>query len=184
MEAAKDHQQLPQVNRVQNPVFNESVTSAVLVQQLPPLPKFSGGEVNNGGMYTFQDWLEQFEMIAIVCGWSPQARLVNLVTRLEGQAYAFFRSCTTQHKTSYALLVADNEDRGFNLRKWRSNSCTLQQQISEAEGEADREVPKVVRVLGLNWNTQEDCLVYKLDDFDIIHTFITTNQQILIKSTH
>ena len=29
-------------------------------------------------------------MIANVCGWSPQARLVNLVTRLEGQAYAFF----------------------------------------------------------------------------------------------
>ena len=90
VEAAKDHQQLPQVNRVQNPVFNESVTSAVLAQQLPPLPKFSGGEVNNGGMDTFQDWLEQFEMIANVCGWSPQARLVNLVTRLEGQAYAFF----------------------------------------------------------------------------------------------
>ena len=41
-------------------------------------------------MDTFQDWLEQFEMIANVCGWSPQARLVNLVTRLEGQAYAFF----------------------------------------------------------------------------------------------
>ena len=107
VEAAKDHQQLPQVNRVQNPVFNESVTSAVLAQQLPPLPKFSGGEVNNGGMDTFQDWLEQFEMIANVCGWSPQARLVNLVTRLEGQAYAFFRSCTTQQKTSCALLVAE-----------------------------------------------------------------------------
>ena len=53
---------------------------------------------------------------------------------------------------------------GFNLRKWRSNSHTLQQQISEAEGEAVSEVPRVVRVLGLNWDTQEDCLVYKLDD--------------------
>ena len=36
VEAAKDHQQLPQVNRVQNPAFNESVTSALLAQQLPP----------------------------------------------------------------------------------------------------------------------------------------------------
>ena len=53
---------------------------------------------------------------------------------------------------------------GFNLRKWRSNSHTLQQQISEAEGEAVSEVPRVIRVLGLNWDTQEDCLVYKLDD--------------------
>ena len=58
-------------------------------------------------MDTFQDWLEQFEMIANVCGWSSQARLVNLVTRLEEQAYAFFRSCTTPQKTSYALLVAE-----------------------------------------------------------------------------
>ena len=107
MEAAKDHQQLPQVDRVQNPVFNESVISALLTQQLLPLSKFRGGEVNNGGMDTFQDWFEQFEMIANVCGWSPQARLVNLVTRLEGQAYAFFHSCTTQQKTSYALLVTE-----------------------------------------------------------------------------
>ena len=68
MEAAKDHQQSPQVNRVQNPVVNESVTSALLAQQLPPLPKFSRGEINSGGMDTFQDWLEQFEMTANVCG--------------------------------------------------------------------------------------------------------------------
>ena len=84
VEAAKDYQQSPQVNRVQNPVFNEPVTSALLAQQLPLLPKFSRGEVNNGGMDAFQDWLEHFEMIASVCGWSPQARLVNLVIRLEG----------------------------------------------------------------------------------------------------
>ena len=72
-----------------SPVCNESVTSALLAQQLPPLPRFSG-EVNDGDMDTFQDWLERFEMIAGVCGWSPQAELVNLVTRLQGQAYAFF----------------------------------------------------------------------------------------------
>ena len=46
-------------------------------------------------------------MIAGVCGWSPQAKLVNLVTRLQAQAYVFFCSCTTQQKTSYALLVAE-----------------------------------------------------------------------------
>ena len=53
---------------------------------------------------------------------------------------------------------------GFNLWKWRSNSRTLQQQTSEAEGEADSEVPKVVRVLGFNLDTQKDSLVYKLND--------------------
>ena len=88
------------------PVCNQSVTSALLAQQLPSLPKFSG-EMNDGDMDTFQDWFEQFEMIASVCGWSTQTKPVNLVTRLRGQAYAFFRSCTTQQKTSYALLVAE-----------------------------------------------------------------------------
>ena len=63
------------------PVCSEPITAALLAQQLPPLPKFSG-ERNDGDMETFQDWLEQFEMIANICGWSLQAKLVNLVTRL------------------------------------------------------------------------------------------------------
>ena len=29
-------------------------------------------------------------MIADICNWSPQAKLMNLITRLGGQAYAFF----------------------------------------------------------------------------------------------
>ena len=61
----------------------------LLAQQLPPLSKFSG-ERDDGDMDTFQERIEQFEMIASVCGWSAQAKLVNLVTRLRGQAYAFF----------------------------------------------------------------------------------------------
>ena len=71
------------------PVCSEPIIAALLAQQLPLLPKFSG-ERNDGDMETFQDWLEQFEMIANICGRSPQAKLVNLVTRLQGQAYAFF----------------------------------------------------------------------------------------------
>ena len=83
----------PQGIRAQNPVdrvlpvYNESVTSALLVQQLPPLPRFSG-EVSDGDMDTFQDCLERFEIIAGVFGSSPQAKLVNLVTRSQGQAFA------------------------------------------------------------------------------------------------
>ena len=88
------------------PVCGELISSVLLAQQLPPLSKFSG-ERNDGDMDTFQEWIEQFEMIVSVCGWSAQAKLVNLVTRLRGQAYAFFWSCSTQNKTSYALLVAE-----------------------------------------------------------------------------
>ena len=43
-------------------------------------------------------------MIVSVYGWSPQDKLL---TRLGQQVHSFFRSCTTQQKTSYALLVAE-----------------------------------------------------------------------------
>ena len=34
---------------------------------------------------TFTDWIEQFELIASVCHWDDQAKLVNLTTRLRGR---------------------------------------------------------------------------------------------------
>ena len=69
----------------------DQLSSVLLAQQLPPLPKFSGeSDGRESVIGTFQEWLEQFEMIANVCDWSPQSKLVNLITRLQGQAYAFF----------------------------------------------------------------------------------------------
>ena len=50
-------------------------------------------------------------MVADVCNWSLQAKLVNLITRLRGQAYAFFRSCTMEQCTNYSLLVAELQKR-------------------------------------------------------------------------
>ena len=38
-------------------VCSDPITTALLAQQLPSLPKFSG-ERNDGDMETFQDWLE------------------------------------------------------------------------------------------------------------------------------
>ena len=84
------YQQSPQVS-IQ---FVMSLTSAMLAQQLPLLSKFSG-ETNDEDMDTFWDWLDQFKMLASVCEWFPLTKLVNLITRLLGQAYAFFCSCTT-----------------------------------------------------------------------------------------
>ena len=51
---------------------------------------------------------------------------------------------------------------GFNLRKWKTNSQSLQQ-INEAEGN-NEDVNKVVRILGLSWDTEIDCFVYQFDD--------------------
>lgn len=77
-----------------------------LAQQLPPLTKFSGEYQETEGE-TFRDWREQFEMVAAICRWDDQAKLVNLVTQLRGQAYAFSRSCTAQQRASYQALVAE-----------------------------------------------------------------------------
>ena len=90
----------------------DPLKSVLLAQNLPPLPKFSGELSDRGcGMDIFQDWLEQFELIADVLDCSPQAKLVNLITRLQGQAYAFFRSCTMEQRTDYSLLVAELKKR-------------------------------------------------------------------------
>ncbi len=94
--------------REPRPTQVESLTTAVLssaallAQQLPPLQKLSGelqGLTTEGE--TFQDWRDQFEMVANVCRWDSQTKLVNLVTRLRGQAYAFYGSCTTATRSNH-----------------------------------------------------------------------------------
>ena len=81
------------------------VSAALMAQQLPPLTKFSGEE--QGAGETFNDWVEQFKMVASVCRWDESTQLVNLVTRLKGQAFAFYRSCDLSERTSYSALVEE-----------------------------------------------------------------------------
>ena len=50
--------------------------TAPLLNQLPPIARFSGEEQPDGEM--FQDWLEQFESVAQLAGWNDHAKLVNL----------------------------------------------------------------------------------------------------------
>ena len=38
-------------------------------------------------------------------GWNSHAKLVNLSTRLRGSAYSFYKSCTTEQRNEYNLLV-------------------------------------------------------------------------------
>ena len=56
---------------------------------------------------TIQDWLEQLDMVATVCHWDQPTKLVNLVTRLRGQAFAFYRTCTPEQRGSYKALKAE-----------------------------------------------------------------------------
>ena len=44
-------------------------------------------------------------MAASMCQWSEQVKLVNILTRLKGEAYAIYRSCVSTQRASYPLLV-------------------------------------------------------------------------------
>ena len=71
----------------------EMQTPYLLGQQLSPMNKFSGEDLDGDGE-TFLKWVEQFELVASMYKWNDQAKLVNLTTRLRGQVYAFYRTCT------------------------------------------------------------------------------------------
>ena len=83
---------------------------ALLSQQIPSLSKFSG-DVQEGDAESFSDWIEQLELIGNACRWNSQSKLVNLVTRLRGQAYSFYHSCTPEQRGNYDALVTTLKER-------------------------------------------------------------------------
>ena len=87
------------------------LSTALLAQQLPPLPHFHGGD--SSSEKSFQEWIGQFELVAEICRWSKQAKLT---TRLRGEAFSFFRSCSKHQKSHYDLLVAELKHRFTPVR--------------------------------------------------------------------
>ena len=53
------------------------------LEQLPPLSKYCG----NSETETFEEWHEQFQLVATVCKQDNRLKLANLATHLQGQAY-------------------------------------------------------------------------------------------------
>ena len=72
------------------------MSTARFAHQLPPLSKFDGCTGPGGEGET----VEQFELVAGV------DNQINLVTRLRGEAYAFFKSCSAQERSSYEGMSA------------------------------------------------------------------------------
>ena len=69
-----------------------------------PLGKFSGqseSEVSE----QFTDLIEQFEVVASAYCWDDRTKLVNLTTRLRGQAFAYYRSSSTQQRNDNTIPV-------------------------------------------------------------------------------
>ena len=90
----------------QGVVASSPLNLGVFANQIPPIPKFSG-EVDNGkgDLENFTDWKERFEMVAEAYHWDKRTKLVNLVTRLCGQAYSLYRSCDGSQRSCYEKLV-------------------------------------------------------------------------------
>ena len=63
--------------------------------------KFSGEDLDGD---TFEDWIEQFELVAKLYKWSEASKLVNLITRLRGPVYSFYHACLPEQKDSYTVL--------------------------------------------------------------------------------
>ena len=81
-----------------------------LPQQLPPLLEYSG-EDQADTEETFEEWLEQVELVADLLKWDEPTRLVHLVTRLQGQARTFYRSCPATVWERYSSLVKELKQR-------------------------------------------------------------------------
>ena len=81
----------------------DQLSMALMAQQLPPLPKFTGDNLDEEAE-NIDEWLEQTELVAQGCGWSEQAKLFSVVAHLRGTASGFYRSCTPQQRSCYTLL--------------------------------------------------------------------------------
>lgn len=81
----------------------------VTPSQLPPICK--GDEVES-----FSEWVEQFILVADVCRWNEQTKLVNLVMRLKGPAYSFYHTCSAAQRANYQSITKELEKRFTPVR--------------------------------------------------------------------
>ena len=111
-----------------------TLNAALLTQQLQLVGKFSG---SRGAQKEepFEDWIERLEMIAVAFNLGERAQLLNLTSRLEGQALAYYRTCTSEQKGSYSQLRAKLKER-FRVVKLQEVQSTLFAERHQREGES------------------------------------------------
>ena len=112
----------------------ECQATCFLGQQIPPINKFSGENLEAEGE-VFQEWIQQFELIAELCGWNNRAKLVNLTTCLRGQAYQFLLYMHARAKADYSSLKAQLERR-FTPVHIQAVHSNLFHHRKQAEGES------------------------------------------------
>ena len=105
--------------------------------QLPPISKFKGEDPDQEGG-NFEEWIEQFELIAETYGWDSKTRLVNLTTRLQGQAYSFYRTCSPEQRADYAILRSQLMTRFTPVRLQAVHSNLFHQRKQEETETVDQ----------------------------------------------
>lgn len=105
--------------------------------QLPPISKFRGEDPDQEGG-NFEEWIEQFELIAEAYGWDSRTKLINLTTRLQGQAYSFYRTCSPEQRADYASLKSQLMSRFTPVRLQAVHSNLFHQRKQEETETVDQ----------------------------------------------
>ena len=83
----------------------------MFANQLPPLRTYKGD--TDPDAENVEEWLERFEMLAEECRWTPRAKLLHLTSRLEKQAYVFYRSCALPIRGDYKSFTTELRKRFY-----------------------------------------------------------------------
>ena len=78
--------------------------SAVAAQNLPPMPRFTGEDIQSDND-NFDRWIEHFEERAKLAGWTEEQRVYQLKVHLEKIALQAFQMLPEGDKTSYTAAV-------------------------------------------------------------------------------
>ena len=87
--------------QLEGPIFSPSL---YIPHHLPPFAPYKAEMTPDAETI---EWLERFSMLAEECRWTPRAKLLHLTSRLEKEAYTFYRSCIPQIKESYDRLATE-----------------------------------------------------------------------------
>ena len=78
----------------------------VALQSLPPLPHFTGRDVDSTTDEDgFDRWLKQFEERGRLAGWTGEQQVRQLKAHLESTALQVFRMLTSKERSNYAKTI-------------------------------------------------------------------------------
>ena len=127
---------------------------AVAVQSLPPLPHFTGQDVDSTtDEDSFDRWLEQFEERGRLAGWTSEQQLCQLKAHLEKTALHVFRMLSIEERNDYAKAigalkkrfkpVAIEELRGMEFHQLIQDAQSIEQLGIELQRLARKAFPSI-----------------------------------------